>query len=102
MVVVAVGKMKSFLSQLIRVTASGQILGVYVMNVKRNKGKEVKMSGHRVICGSCGRVLIEGLEPTIDGICKRCREDYIEDLKKGGEKWEIVRGIPKRVTEACG
>jgi len=60
------------------------------------------MSGHRVICGSCGRVLIEGLEPTIDGICKRCREDYIEDLKKGGEKWEIVRGIPKRVTEACG
>jgi len=37
-VVVAVGKMKSFLSQLIRVTVSGQILGVCVMNVKRNKG----------------------------------------------------------------
>ena len=45
MVVVVVGKMKSFLSQLIRVTASGQILGVYVRNVKRNKGKEVTNYG---------------------------------------------------------
>lgn len=39
-VAVAVGKKKSSLSQLIRVMVSGQILGVYVMNVKRNKGKE--------------------------------------------------------------
>ena len=102
MVVVVVGKMKSFLSQLIRVTASGQILGVCVMNVKRNKGKEVKMGEHKIICASCGKVLVEGPEPATDGICERCREDCIEDLKKGGENWEIVSGVPRRLTKACG
>ena len=60
------------------------------------------MGEHKITCGSCEKILVEGPEPTTNGICKSCTEDYIEDLKKGGKKWKIVGGIPRRLTEACG